>query len=155
MRKQLSKSDIAELNSMIESRFHRSDFFHKKDRIIVEDASDKRVIFKDGFPFFFYENDSLVPTLKLLLKDRLLKTIVVDMGAVKFVTNGADIMRPGITSVEHGIEKDDFVVILDETHNKPLAVGQAMFSKEEIDSMSEGKVIKNLHFVGDEIWSFA
>ena len=33
-----------------------------------------------------------------------LKKIAVDMGAVKFVVSGADIMRPGIVEIEEGIE---------------------------------------------------
>ena len=76
------------------------------------------------------------------------------MGAIKFVVNGADIMRPGITEIQDGIEKDKFVVVIDEKNKKPLAVGLALFNSQEMQTATSGKVIKNIHFVGDEIWGF-
>ena len=74
------------------------------------------------------------------------------MGAIRFVVNGADIMRPGIVEIEAGIKKDDFVAVVDKNNQKPLAVGIALFSSEEMKAMSSGKVIKNIHYVGDELW---
>ncbi|KKL46960.1 hypothetical protein LCGC14_2340330, partial [marine sediment metagenome] len=43
--------------------------------------------------------DGYIPVLTLLLKNLVeMKTVIVDFGAVRFITiNGADIMRPGIT----------------------------------------------------------
>ena len=75
------------------------------------------------------------------------------MGAVKFVTKGADIMRPGITEIEDGIQKDTFVTIIDQNNKKPLAIGKSLFNSEELRNTKEGKVIKNVHYVGDEIWN--
>ena len=74
------------------------------------------------------------------------------MGAVKFVVNGADVMRPGIVEIEEGIAKDEFVAVIDKNNKKPLAVGIALFSSEEMKGMNSGKVIKNIHYVGDELW---
>ena len=74
------------------------------------------------------------------------------MGAVRFVVNGADVMRPGIVEIEDGISKDDLVSVIDKNNRKPLAVGIALFSAEEMKAMSTGKVIKNIHYVGDELW---
>ena len=74
------------------------------------------------------------------------------MGAVRFVVNGADIMRPGIVEIQAGIEKDDFVAVVDKNNKKPLAVGIALYSSEEMRVMASGKVIKNIHYVGDELW---
>ena len=43
---------------------------------------------------FFYLGDEVIPSLRLVLNERVkLKRIAVDMGAVKFVVKGADIMR--------------------------------------------------------------
>ena len=77
------------------------------------------------------------------------------MGAVRFVINGADIMRPGITSFDEGIQKNDFVVVVDETHNKPLAVCVSLFSSEELLGVDSGKVLKNIHYVGDKLWNLS
>ena len=74
------------------------------------------------------------------------------MGAVPFISKGADVMRPGIKEVGGQIEKDGPVIIIDEKYGKPIAVGIAMYSSEEISSMKEGKVIKTLHYIGDKIW---
>ncbi len=41
---------------------------------------------------------------------------------------------------------------IDEKNRKPIAIGSAMFSSKEITSMEKGKVIKNIHFVGDSFW---
>ena len=45
------------------------------------------------------------------------------------------------------------ISVVDENHGKPLAVGIALFAGEEIRNMASGKVIKNLHYVGDKIWT--
>ena len=150
--KQLSKSEISVLNEKINTQFNRLNFFNKKDKIVSLKAADKVLIVKDKSPLFFYEKEQLVPTLKLLLQQPLLKKITVDRGAVKFVTNGADIMRPGITKIDDNIKKEEFVVVVDETHEKPLAICQTLFDGEEIKSIKSGKVLKNLHHITDKLW---
>ena len=126
--------------------------FNKKDQVeLIEDKY--KIIFINKQPSFFYYNDRPVPTLKYLQENpTILKTITVDMGAVKFVINGADIMRPGIKKIEEGIGKEDFVVVVDENNKKPLSVGIALFDSNEMKETTTGKVIKNVHYVGDEIW---
>ena len=44
------------------------------------------------------------------------------------------------------------MVIRDVTHGKGLAVGVANKSSQEIEMSKTGKVIKNLHYVGDKLW---
>jgi PUA domain protein len=151
--KQLSKSEIAALNKEILDNFDAPDFFSKKDKVVLTTYEDFKVIEKDKARLFFYIENKLIPTLKLLLEKPLLKKITVDMGAVKFVTNGADIMRPGITKIDDGIKKGEFVAVVDETHGKPLAVCEALHSSEELNSIDSGKVLKNIHYIGDKLWS--
>ena len=81
------------------------------------------------------------------------KWVVVDMGAIVFITKGADVMAPGITDADAGILKDDLVWICDEKHRKPLAVGVALMSGEEMKASETGKAIKTLHYVGDRLWA--
>ncbi|MFX1329382.1 MAG: PUA domain-containing protein [Promethearchaeota archaeon] len=96
-----------------------------------------------------------IPVLTLLLNKKVdLKTIVVDFGAVRFVANGADVMRPGITKIDPSIKKGDIVQIIEETQNRALAVGKAMFDAPEMKKKSAGKVVKNLHTIQDSIWEF-
>ena len=96
-----------------------------------------------------------IPVLTLLLNNRVdLKTIVVDFGAIRYVANGADVMRPGITKIDPTIEKGDIVKIEEETHHRALAVGKALYNAAEMKATTSGKVIKNLHTIQDPIWEF-
>ncbi len=149
--KTLSKSEIKSLNESLKSRYGR-DFFGKKDFVqLVEEGFKYLVVNK--VPCFFYHNDLLIPFLKFLYKDQFLKEVVVDMGAVRFVCNGADVMKPGITSFDDSIREGDVVVVVDENNKKPLAVGEALFSFEDFNLKSDGKVVRNLHFVSDDKWN--
>jgi PUA domain protein len=77
--------------------------------------------------------------------------ILVDMGAIKFICNGAKIMRPGIIYFEFFV-KNDIVVVKDKEHLKPLAVGTALEDSEKSKLLSRGHIINNLHYVGDKFW---
>ena len=82
------------------------------------------------------------------------KFVVVDMGAVRFVANGADVMAPGIVDAEKSISKFDPVWICDEKHRKPLSVGSAVMNSEEMINKNKGKAVRIIHYVGDDIWNF-
>jgi predicted RNA-binding protein (TIGR00451 family) len=71
---------------------------------------------------------------------------------VKFVSNGADIMRPGIVDIGE-FKLGDFVSIVDENNKKPIAVGEALFDSVSMKGMDSGKVVKMVHYVGDKIWT--
>ena len=80
--------------------------------------------------------------------------VTVDAGAVSFVSNGADVMRPGIVEADADIEPGDLVAIAEETHGKVLAIGRAL---EDGDSMvgDSGKVVDSIHYVGDDLYTFS
>ena len=84
-----------------------------------------------------------------------MKKIIVDKGAIRFVTNAADVMRPGITHIEPSIKKGDIVVIVDENHDRALAIGKAMLNADQMQETKTGKVVKNLHTIQDNVWKFA
>lgn len=153
MKKQLSKSDVEKINLEIQQQLNKANFFSKKDQLMLVEDNHILYIIKDKIPFFFYHEGKVIPTLKLLLQQPFLKQVIVDMGAVKFVTSGADVMRPGITDLDHSVKKDELVVVIDVNHKKPLCVARALFSGEEIFTMKQGKVLKNLHWVGDSVWN--
>jgi PUA-domain protein len=150
--KQLKKSDIKELNKIIEEQFGIENFFNKKDNATEDETDEYTVIKRNNESIFFYYKGKLTPTLKLLQTHSLLKKITVDMGAIKFVTKGADIMRPGITNIDSEIKENEMIVIIDETHKKPLAVGKALLDAETMQNAEKGKVIMNIHWVGDPLW---
>lgn len=149
--KQLRKSDIKNINKELDTKYGVSNFFNPKEKVVLV-SGEHELLIHDNFASFF-KYAMWVPTVKTLLKNQFLKIVTVDMGAVKFVVNGADIMRPGITDCDSEIEKDESVVIVDENNKKPLAVGIALFSGVDLLNEKSGKVIKNLHWVGDTIWN--
>ena len=151
-KKTLSKSEIKELNEKLAPLGFSFDVKEQVE-LLEEETTCVR---SQGKSMFFFLEDRWVPSLKLILEGKMeLKKIVVDMGAVKFVCNGADIMRPGIREIEEGIEENALVQIIDEKNRKPLVVGKALFSTEAMRAQTKGKVIQNLHYVGDKFWSLA
>lgn len=125
----------------------------KKDYLELQ---NEKILSINHQPAFFYYENKLAPTLHNLLREQtLLKRITVDMGAVKFVVGGADIMRPGVVSIESEISAGDFVAVVDVNNKKPLAVGIALFGSAEMQEMKTGKVVKNIHYVGDDVWKSA
>ncbi len=79
---------------------------------------------------------------------------IVDAGAIKFVCNGANVMRPGIRQFTN-FQKDDIICVIEETHNKFLSVGKAMVSSQEMSTITKGEVVKNLHYISDKYWEAA
>lgn len=106
----------------------------------------------EGQPRLLRIGETLLPTLSYQEALERLSNVVVDMGAVPYVCGGADVMAPGITEVQGEFEKDALVVIKDERYGKALALGLALFSSEEMRGMKRGRVVENLHYVGDKIW---
>lgn len=98
--------------------------------------------------------EKAAPGVRLLLEAKPAKSYVtVDMGAVKFVNNGADIMGPGIVEADHALQAGDVVWVRDEKNKRPLAVGQALEAGAAMPKQA-GKKVKNLHRVGDELWEW-
>lgn len=102
------------------------------------------LVFEDGTPFL---------TVRGFLRYEATKRFVtVDMGAVKFVANGADVMGPGIVDADAGIAEGDLVWIRDVRNKRPLAVGRALMSGEGLAKKEKGRAIASVHHVGDRIW---
>lgn len=126
-----------------------------KKNVEILEAEPNSFILVDGEPYIIIIDDKPFPTLKAALKtDIESKTVTVDMGAIKFVSNGADIMSPGIVAASEGIESGDIVLIIDETHGKPLAIGISLISGEEMVANDSGKAVETKLYVGDDIWNF-
>jgi PUA domain protein len=122
----------------------------------VEEAEfeDKKVYILDDSPDFIRDGNGLYPHLSSG-KVNLLPSVVVDMGAIPYVCNGADVMAPGIKEMAGAFDEGDIVVVRDITHRKALAVGRALKSSAEIEASRKGKVIQNLHYVGEKLWKLS
>ena len=75
------------------------------------------------------------------------------MGAISYICNGADIMAPGVLRIEGQFDVDDFVLIVDERHSKPLAIGTSVLDSQMAKQTKRGRIAKNLHYVGDKLWA--
>ena len=80
--------------------------------------------------------------------------VMVDMGAVKFMCNGANVMRPGIKKYTEFV-KGDIICVIEESQHKFLAVGKAITDSSELENISKGEIIKNLHYISDKYWEIA
>jgi PUA domain protein len=110
------------------------------------------VYFVDGAPLIVRTKVGLLPSLKFMKAVDSLPRVVVDMGAVAHIANGADLMRPGVRDVRGDFGRGDLVVIADEKYDKPIALGLSEVDSTELRGVSKGKVIRNVHYVGDELW---
>jgi PUA-domain protein len=123
----------------------------KKLEIAVTDEFELLLV--DGEPLFFIMDGEPFFTVKGALKlnpDKMV--VIVDAGAIPFVVKGADIMKPGIVSADPGITEGDLVIVKEETHGKPLAIGRALVSGDQM-TVGSGKAIKTVHIVGDKLWN--
>jgi PUA domain protein len=128
--------------------------FGPKPNVEIVESDVGNVYLVNDEPFFFNVEKKMLPTL--LFQDFVSRAskIVVDMGAIPYVCNGADIMAPGIVRVEGEFSKDDLVLIVDEKHGKPIAVGESLYDSASVRNAKQGAVVKNVHFVSDRIWNF-
>ena len=99
-------------------------FINNKDTLEMLEAEDYDFILVNGEPYIIMINGKPYPTLKAAIVD-----------------------------ADESIVEDDVVIIVEETHNKPLAMGIALITGPEMVENSEGKAIKSLHYVGDAIWN--
>lgn len=117
----------------------------------IEDYPD--ILLIDGKPLLMQIEGKTIPTLHAMINEDIQeKYATVDMGAINFVIKGADIMSPGIVDADENIEPGDTIVIIEESHHKPLAIGISLITGKEMVDNNKGKAIENLHYVGDSIW---
>ena len=151
-RKRLRSKEVKAYSEEIEKAFSIS-AFSSDDAVDVAESSEFNVIFVNGDILgIIYEGKTFL-TVRGLLKYKPQKRFVtVDMGAVPYVTNGADIMAPGIVDADPDIKEGDMVWIRDIKNLVPLAIGVSSVSGEELRKGGKGKVIKTVHNVGDKLW---
>jgi len=116
-----------------------------------EVEADKYILKSQNFTAVQINQNIILPFLGNSDFIKQFPCVYVDMGAVKFVCNGARIMRPGITKFDT-FKKDDIVIVKDQNYEKSLAAGIALDDSEMAASKSKGYVIDNLHYISDKFW---
>ncbi|MFQ5475676.1 MAG: PUA domain-containing protein [Nitrosopumilus sp.] len=145
----ISKSETSALLKTVSERWDME--FPKMKNLKVHQISDEAQIITGKGIKILKVNDDYLPFLSETKMLEKFPNVMVDMGAVKFMCKGANVMRPGIKKFTE-FEKDKLVCIVEESQHKFLAVGKSMVSSSELESMKKGEVVKNMHYISDKFW---
>ncbi|HSA98355.1 MAG TPA: PUA domain-containing protein [Candidatus Nitrosotenuis sp.] len=145
----ISKTETADVLKEISSQW-KIEIPRIKNLKIYELDEGARILIGEGITALKIGQNYLpfLTDLKMLEK---FPSVTVDMGAVKFMCNGANVMRPGVKSFTE-FEKGQVVCIVEESQKKILAVGRALVSSKEMSEMTKGQVVENLHYISDTYW---
>lgn len=148
----LRKKELKNIDEAL-SDYYDHDFSLTLARVEKASSDNLNILIMDKTPMFFQHEGSYFLTLKGLERYPVeTKYATVDMGAIPYLVNGADVMAPGIVDACDTIRPGDVIWIRDKAHLKPIAVGKAKRSGDDLVALSKGKVVENLHYVGDELW---
>ena len=145
----ISKSETSALLKKVSEEWG-IEFPKMKNVRVHQILNDAQIITGDGLKILKINEDYL----PFLSETEILKkfpNVEVDMGAVKFMCKGANLMRPGIKKFTE-FEKEKLVCIVEETHHKFLPVGKALVPSSELEKMEKGEVIQNIHYISDKFW---
>ncbi len=145
----ISKSETSEILKIVSERWE-IECPKIKNLKVYQISDEAQIIVGKGIKILKIGDDYL-PFLSETETLKKFPNVMVDIGAIKFMCKGANVMRPGIKKFTE-FEKDKIVCIIEESHQKFLAVGKAMVSSTELENMEKGEVIKNLHYVSDKFW---
>ena len=145
----ISKSETSKILEQMKSQWKIE--LPKQKNIKTHDVSEKGVIITGNEITAVKIGDDILPFLDDIPILEKFPYVTVDMGAVKFVCKGANVMRPGITKFSD-FESSEIVCVIEESQNKFLAVGKAKMSSKEAEDSSNGEVIKNMHYISDDFW---
>ena len=145
----ISKSETSKILEQINSQWKIE--LPKQKNIKTHEVDEKGVIITGDGITAVKIGDDILPFLDDIPILEKFPYVTVDMGAIKFVCKGANVMRPGITKFSD-FESGEIVCVIEESQKKFLAVGKAKMSSKELDGTSKGEVIKNMHYVSDNFW---
>jgi len=129
--------------------------FEKTLQLEEVKTDEGNFLVKGGKIWFFDYNKQTIPTIHFLRENKInLPKIIVDTGAIRFITNGADVMAPGIVYFDEKITEGSIVSIHEEKASSLLGVGIALVNSEKFEKTKQGKVIQTIHHLKDIIWEF-
>lgn len=147
----LSKTETGKLFDRFASSWPPDILPKVKNIKVYEIERDKWLLAADKMMVAVQVRGLLVPFLGKQEELQRFPSVTIDKGAVKFVCNGANVMRPGIINFD-SFKKGEIVVVRDQTHGKGIAVGLALEDSEVAKAMTKGYVIDTIHYITDKIW---
>lgn len=151
----IRKSRLADLRKKLGEEIGESAESYISGNVeLVETDGNLQIYLVNKKPAIMEGEGWVFPTLRAIVENPLhVRKAVVDSGAVAYMAKGADLMRPGIVDLTGDIEEGKPFVIVEEKHGKPLAISLALMNSSEIMDAEKGKVAKNIHYVGDDLWN--
>lgn len=153
-RHHLRSDAVRELRTSLADRFG-VELDADRYELVELSGSEIDIVLVDGEPLvaYFAEDEPSLTVHGANATDPSGHIVTVDAGAVSFVSDGADVMRPGIVETTDDIEAGDVVLINEQTHGKVLGVGRSRVAAADLLG-DQGKVVDSLHHVGDELYAF-
>lgn len=149
-RVRLRKKETKKISEMLKESYG-VEISGEIDRVEVE---GRTVYLVDSEPVLLEHDGRIYFTVYGIMKLRPERgKVVVDENAVRFIINGADVMKPGIVYADESINKGDFCYVVVEKKETPLAIGIALVDGKEMIG-EKGKAIENIHYLNDKIWKF-
>ena len=154
-RRRLRRKEVENLASELRLAIGR-ETFAPLDQIDVGDAGGIDVAILQGKAMALYIDSKPFLTVHgLIAYPPAKRYVTVDMGAVKFLANGADVMAPGVVDADKDIGIGMAVWVRDQNNLRPLLVGTALMSGPEMKAAKNGKAVKTIHYVGDKLWNLS
>ncbi len=154
----LRKDDIKDLRDRVEKALTLGEILIPRGSKIEGFSFEGGEVFSvNDYPSFFIgKNKVIIPLLVYALRFSLpLPRITVDMKAVPHICNGADIFRPGVRSIDVNIKSGQTILVVDEKNLKPICIGICLMDGKPMQETRQGKVVENVHYVGDDLWDFS
>ena len=147
----LSKREVHDITGQISKSWPTNSIGAIKDLQVYVIDGNKRLLVGNDLVAIQLAPDLIIPHLTQHDILNHFASVQVDMNAVKFVCNGANIMRPGITDFTT-FKESEIVLVKDQTHKKELAVCISLVDDVTGRKMERGVVLNNLHHIGDIYW---
>jgi predicted RNA-binding protein (TIGR00451 family) len=149
----VSKRDSAELVKKMEESLRVGLGLSRAAQASCVEPEEGTVFIHFGDKVFLKTGERYLPFLGSQPALALFPSASVDEGAIKFVLNGADVMRPGVRSYDDWGETGRLVVVKEEKKGRAIAMGEAQVESRAMETMSKGPCFKNLHRIGDRFWN--
>ena len=117
----ISKSETTTLLKQVSEKW-RIEIPKIKNLKVHEITKDMQIVSGKGIKLIKMD-DEYLPFLSETKTLEKFPYVMVDMGAVRFMCKGANVMRPGIKKYSN-FEKERIVCIIEESQHKFLAVGK-------------------------------
>jgi PUA-domain protein len=152
-RQRLKAKQAKALHSQLQELFGGGSFWREDAAVERADAGEQAVIVVDNEVHGLEGEAGPFLSVRGVLAYRPdSRFVTVDMGAVRFVTNGADIMAPGITDADPALVQGDWCWVRDEKNHQPLAIGRCLVPGAQMAAATKGKAVAMVHHIGDKLW---